>query len=169
VRSPGTHATRAGGVPHPDDAAAGPPPDGSGWLRGRGSAYCSPAPRAAVDGADVEPRLGPWDLGSWAGSRLEDLPAQDLRNWRDDPDWAGHGGESLRAVQDRVTSLLHDWHGLSGRRVASTHGSVVRAAVLIALRAPLAAAWDVDVQHSSATELHATTSGWRLVRLGCRP
>jgi broad specificity phosphatase PhoE len=167
VRSPGTVTSRAGGVPRRDEPSLGPHPDAAAWLRGRGSVHCSPARRAEVDGATVDERLGPWDLGTWSGRRLEELPASDLQAWRHDPDWAGHGGESLRAVHERAAGLLHDWHGLSGRRVASTHGAVVRAAVLTALRAPLDAAWDVDVQPSSATELHATASGWRLVRLGC--
>ncbi|HVM27902.1 MAG TPA: histidine phosphatase family protein [Mycobacteriales bacterium] len=129
--------------------------------------HCSPTRRAAVDGAQIDPRLGSWDLGSWSGGLLEDLPAADLAAWRRDPDWAAHGGESLRTLHERVGAVLRDWHGASGRRVASTHAGVVRSAVLWALQAPLAASWDVDVQPSSGTELHSTPTGWRLVRLGC--
>lgn len=154
-------------MPRDDEPALEPLPDLAGVRGRRGCVVTSPAPRARVAGADVEPRLGPWRLGGWAGRGLAELPGADLEAWRGDPDWSGHGGESLREVQARVHGLLHDWHGRDGRLVAVTHASVVRAAVTLALRAPVGSAWDVDVLPGSVTELHPTSSGWRLVRFGC--
>jgi broad specificity phosphatase PhoE len=156
-------------VPTDDDPAAGVVPPVEDWLRGAGAVVTSPARRALVPGADVDPRLRPWDLGCWAGQELAALPPADLAAWRADPDWAGHGGESLRAVAARVSALLAQWHGRQGRLVAVTHASVVRAAVLLALRAPMEAAWELDVRPGSRTQLHADRGRWRVVSVGCSP
>lgn len=120
----------------------------------------SPARRCAVPGAAVDERLRPWDLGSWAG---RDLAGLDLAGWRADPGYDAHGGESLLALCGRVAELLAEWHSRGDRLVAVTHAAVVKAAVVNALHAPAQAAWDVDVSLSSATELHATATGWRVV------
>ena len=88
--------------------------------------------------------------------------------WRADPAYNGHGGESLLAVQARVAGLLHDWRERPGRLAAVTHAAVVRAAVLHALDAPPASAWQLDVAPGSLTELHATPTGWRVVRVNDR-
>lgn len=117
-------------------------------------------------GADVDAALGPWDLGSWAGLSLAALP--DLERWRSDPSFAGHGGESLVALQQRVAGWLAGWHDRPGRWVAVTHGAVVAAAVASVLRAPPLAVWDLDVAPGSVTELHTTSDGWRVVRVNAR-
>lgn len=153
-------------MPSDDEPAVGPLPDTTGFLRGSGEVIRSPAARAHVPDAATEHRLRPWHLGDWSGRALEDLPPEQLAAWRSDADWAGHGGESLRAVSRRVTALLADWHDRDGRMVAVTHASVVRAAVLHALRAPVDAAWDLDVRPGSSTELHTTSSGWRVLTVG---
>jgi broad specificity phosphatase PhoE len=138
-------------------------------LAGRGGrVVTSPARRCRVDGADADARLGPWELGSWHGRDLADLPPDDLVTWRSHPTWSGHGGESLTALAARVASLLDAWHGLDDRLVAVTHAAVVKAAVVTALRAPVDAVWDVDVAPASVTELHPTDRGWRVTRVGAR-
>jgi broad specificity phosphatase PhoE len=114
----------------------------------------------------VEPDLGPWDLGTWTGLPLAQLP--DLGPWRSDPSWSGHGGESLVALQRRVAALLGRWRARPGRLAAVTHAGVVRAAVVHALNAPTEAAWALDIAPGSVTELHPTASGWRVVRVACR-
>lgn len=165
VRHPGTSATRAARVPA-DEPPEHPLPDVTGWLGRAGQVVTSPAARCRVAGTPVEAALRPWDLGSWTGLPLAELP--DLAAWRADPAWAGHGGESLLALQTRVGGLLDRWHERPGRWVAVTHAAVVRAAVVHVLRAPALAAWDLDVAPASLTELHTTPTGWRLVRVGCR-
>lgn len=166
MRSPGTAAARRGAVPADDEPAIGPLPDTTGFLRGTGDLARSPAVRAHAPDSAVEHRLRPWDLGDWSGRLLADLPADQLTAWRSDPDWAGHGGESLNAVSRRVAELLAEWHDREGRLVAVTHACVVRAAVLVALRAPAEAAWDLDVRPGSRTELHSSPTGWRVVTVG---
>ena len=71
-------------------------------------------------------------------------------------------------MQARVAGLLHDWRERQGRLAAVTHAAVVRAAVLHALDAPPASAWQLDVAPGSLTELHATLTGWRVVRVNDR-
>lgn len=153
-------------MPADDEPATGPLPELGGFLRGAGQVTCSPAVRARVPGAVVDPRLRPWDLGVWKGRDLAAQEPQELLAWRTDPRWAGHGGESLAAVTERVAGLLSSWHVREGRLAAVTHASVVRAAVLLALRAPVEAAWDLDVRPGSGTELHSTATGWRVVSVG---
>jgi len=134
------------------------------WLGRAGQVVTSPAARCRVPGAPVDADLGPWDLGAWAGKPLADLP--DLAEWRRDPAWAGHGGESLLDLQRRTAGFLDRWHSRPGRWAAITHAGVIRAAVTHVLRAPAAAAWDLDISPSSSTELHTTSGGWRVVHVG---
>lgn len=114
----------------------------------------------------METALRPWDLGSWTGLPLAAVP--DLAAWRSDPAYAGHGGESLLELHARVGGLLDRWHDRPGRRAAVTHAAVIRSAVLHALGAPAAAAWDLDVSPGSLTELHTTPHGWRVVCVSSR-
>ena len=147
-----------------DEAAAGPVPDLTGWLGRTGTLVTSPARRCRQAGAPVEPRLRPWDLGTWTGRPFDEL---DLSAWRSDPRFAGHGGESLVALHARAAELMADWHDRTGRLAAVTHAALIKAMVVHALRAPVQAVWDVDVRPASVTELHATSAGWRLTRLSC--
>jgi broad specificity phosphatase PhoE len=149
-----------------DEPALAPTPDVAGWLGRSGRLVTSPARRCRVPGAAVEPRLGPWDLGRWSGRPFDEL---DLAAWRSDPAYDRHGGESLIALSTRVGGLLEDWHDSPGRVAAVTHAAVVKTMVVQALRAPLDAVWDVDVAPGSLTELHATSAGWRVVRVSCAP
>lgn len=146
-----------------DEPADRPLPDLAAWLGRLGHVVTSPATRCRVPGGVIEEDLRPWDLGTWTGRRLADLP--DLVSWRDDPAWAGHGGESLLDLQHRVTGLLDRWHDRPERRAAITHASVIRAALTHVLRAPPEAAWDIDISPSSSTELHTTPRGWRVVHV----
>lgn len=154
-------------MPHDEEPAAGRLPDVTEWARGQADVVASPALRARLAGARVEPRLRPWQLGAWTGRPLAEVPAEHVARWRRDPRWAGHGGESLHQVHERVAALLEEWRSGPPRRVAVTHGSVVRCAVLLALRAPVEAAWDLDVRPGSRTELAASPQGWRVQSVGC--
>lgn len=164
VRHPGTSATGAPVMPG-DEPAVGGVPDLTQWLGRRGRIVTSPARRCAVPGAPVEPRLRPWNLGSWTGQPWQNL---DLAAWRSDPSYDGHGGESLTTLLTRASALLADWHTKTGRLAAVTHGPVIKAAVVHALQAPAEALWQLDVAPSSRTELHATEAGWRVTHVACR-
>jgi len=164
VRHPGTASTRHAVVPA-DEPAAEPLPDLNGWLGRSGTVVTSPARRCRIGCVPVDPRLRAWDLGDWTGRPLGDL---DLVSWRTDPAFAGHGGESLLALAERVRALLADWRGDSGRLAVVTHAPVIKMAVVQALHAPVETVWDLDVPPASSTELHSTPSGWRVTRVSCR-
>ena len=165
VRHAGTAATRAARLPL-DEVAEQPLPDFARWQGRTGTVLTSPALRCHVPGATIEPQLGPWDLGRWAGLSLADVP--DLPAWRTDPAYDGHGGESALALLARVAALLAGLHGREGRIVAVTHAAVIRLAVLHALGAPAEAAWQLDIAPGSLTELHVSGAGWRVARVNDR-
>lgn len=134
----------------------------SGPQRGDLDVLVSPARRCGVDGATVDPRLRPWDLGTWTGRPLNEL---DLDSWRCDPSYDEHGGESLDDLAERVYTVSTDLHQRDRPVVAVTHAAVIKLVVVQALRAPLTAVWDLDVAPASVTELHRSPTGWRVMSL----
>jgi broad specificity phosphatase PhoE len=144
-------------------------------LPARCEAISSPALRcrqtAAAAGFEqphVEPDIAECDFGSWAGRALADVSADEpeaVRAWMTDADARPHGGESLTAFVARVGGWLDRQAELDGRVVALAHGGVVKAAVVHALAAPVAAFWRVDVTPLSITELHAHDGRWTLTRV----
>ncbi len=143
----------------------------------RGDPFVSPALRArqtasALGLVDpvVEPALAEGSFGRWAGRTLADVNAADpsaVALWLASPDAAPHGGESLAAVVARVADWLAALPA-SGKTVAVTHGGVVKAAVVLALEAPLSAFWRVDVAPLSLTELARHDGRWTLARANAR-
>ena len=132
----------------------------------------SPARRARQTAAaaglvpDVDPDLGECDFASWAGLTLEDIHGSDpegLQSWFKDPEAAPHGGESLAHMVGRVQRFLGRIHGSDGTTAAFTHAGVIRAAVVLALQAPIDSFWRIDIAPLSTTELHANGDGWRVV------
>jgi broad specificity phosphatase PhoE len=145
----------------------------AGALGDRARVVVSPARRtaetaAALGLADpvVEPLLAECDFGRWAGRTLAEVHAAEpeaTAAWMADPDAAPHGGESLADVVGRVRAWLAA--APAGRTVAVTHGGVVKAAVVVALGAPLDAFWRVDVAPLSLTELSCFDGRWTLSRV----
>src|SRR3954453_12450394 len=111
------------------------------------------------------------DFGRWAGLSLQTVAEREpdaVREWMTDPDAAPHGGESLRALLERVGEWLDGQAPLGGTAVAITHGGVIKACVVIALTAPPAAFWRVDVAPLAITELHAHDGRWTVTRVNDR-
>jgi broad specificity phosphatase PhoE len=141
-------------------------------------ALCSPSLRcrqtAAAAGLrtwSVAPELAECDFGSWAGRTLADVCAADpvaAEAWMTDPTAAPHGGESLSSFMTRVGGWLDGQAQLDGRAIAVTHGGVVKAAIVHALGAPVAAFWRIDVTPLALTELHAHDGRWTVTRVNCR-
>ena len=170
VRSAATAATRRAAFPGEEPLDRGGMRTAEGLARVLGrvdTARTSPARRATMTAATagltvaVDPDLSGLESRTWAGLTLTEVAARDpngLRAWLDDPDPDG-------TLRSRVCRFLARVHELPGTTVAVTHASWVRTAVLVALDAPQAAFWRVDVAPASLTVLHRRDPGWVLGRV----
>jgi broad specificity phosphatase PhoE len=134
---------------------------------------CAPE-RACVETAalvglrpSVDQQVRDWDLGSWIGRSLTEIAAAsplDLEQWSTDPDFAGHGGESLQELSSRVTAWL-DRLEVDGqpRLVTVAPAAVVRAALLSVLNAPAATFWRLDLEPLTSVHI-SLRPGRRAVR-----
>jgi broad specificity phosphatase PhoE len=147
-------ATLAGALPHAGSVVTSP------------ALRCRQTAAAAGLAACVEPAVAECDFGDWAGRTLGEV---DIGAWMVDPDAAPHGGESLRAFAARIAAWLDGQAALGGAAAVITHAGVVKAAVVHALGAPLAAFWRVDVAPLSVTEIHAHDGRWTVTRVSAPP
>ncbi|WP_018548795.1 histidine phosphatase family protein [Streptomyces sp. LaPpAH-108] len=120
-------------------------------------------------GLDAEelPELATLDAGRWRGRTLEEVGAvepQELMRWLADPEGAPHGGESVRALCERVGAWLESAQE-DGRTLGVVEPEVVRAAVVHALALPPETFWRLDVPPLTVTELSGRAGRWNL-RLG---
>jgi broad specificity phosphatase PhoE len=117
----------------------------------------------------IDPAIGDWDHGRWAGRSLVELEREEpaaVAAWLVDPDAAPHGGESLSGLLRRVGAWLESQAGTAGV-LAVTHAAIVRAAVIHAIGAPAACFWRLDVRPLSLTVLSSRQGQWRLQRMAC--
>ena len=139
--------------------------------RGLATSLCSPALRCRADGrgggpadAAVEPALAECDFGAWAGRTLAELARDRSRGGGRVDDRPRRRARTAASRSPRSRRGSRGWLDgqarLDGRAVAITHGGVVKAAVVHALGAPLAAFWRVDCAPLSITELHAHDGRW---------
>jgi broad specificity phosphatase PhoE len=129
--------------------------------------------RAALGlGAIVDAALADIDLGDWAGRALTEVEAADpagLAAWNQDPMAAPHGGESLAALRIRVARWLDGLDVRADRVAAVTHAAILRAAIVVALDAPMAAFWRIDVAPLSIVRFQGRAGRWTLRSLEGRP
>ncbi|MFE1173886.1 histidine phosphatase family protein [Streptomyces sp. NPDC058773] len=104
-------------------------------------------------------------MGGWRGRTLAEVadaePAA-VSAWLADPDFAGHGGESLRQLCDRIADWLARLAPDAGRVLAVVEPDVVRAAAVCALRVPAEVFWRLDVRPLTVTELSGRGGRWNL-------
>ncbi|WP_067860664.1 histidine phosphatase family protein [Nocardia shimofusensis] len=112
-------------------------------------------------------RLRDLDAGRWRGAEMTALPPGELQSWLTEPAFTGHGGESVVDIVARTRRWLDDVGATGASTVAVTHPAVIRSALLVALDAPPASFWRLDVGPGSVTRLHHR-GGWT-VRLTSRP
>lgn len=103
---------------------------------------------------EQDARLRDLDTGAWRGSEMGDLAQDQLFAWLTDPEFRGHGGESVTDLVDRVRFWLAEIASAGRNTVAVTHPAVIRAAVLVVLDAPPKAFWRVDIVPATVTRLH---------------
>lgn len=119
--------------------------------------------------AVVEPALAGLDVGAWAGQSVMDIGMTDAKAataWIEDPAFAGHGGESIDMLIARIGTWLAARQATNDVMVAVTHAAVVRAAALVALDAPAASFWRIDVAPLAALTLSSDGQRWTLRELG---
>ncbi|MEV5515149.1 histidine phosphatase family protein [Streptomyces flaveolus] len=134
--------------------------------------YCSPTPRSRATGDALgyaplaQLALRECDMGRWGGLTLGEAMAREpaaVDTWLADPRSAPHGGESLLALIGRVGGWLDTRPGEDGDRiVAVAEPSVIRAALVHALKAPPATYWNLDVRPLSTTTLMGCAGRWTL-------
>jgi broad specificity phosphatase PhoE len=136
---------------------------------------CSPARSARETAAAIgiagtaDPALRDLDYGRWSGMTIGVLAAQEpdaLAAWRSDPKASPHGGESIAALFARTAAFLDGCVAAEGTLVAVTHAPVMRAAVALALAAPMESFWRIDIAPLARVRLHGDGTSWRLRSIG---
>ena len=148
------------------------PPTGCVPLAAAELRYCSPTPRSRATGEALgyaplaQLALRDCDMGRWRGSpSARRWPASPRRWTPGSPTRAPrpHGGESLLAFISRVGGWLDTRPADDGGRiVAVAEPSVVRAALVYALKAPPLTYWNVDVRPLSTVTLTGWSGRWHL-------
>jgi probable phosphoglycerate mutase len=113
----------------------------------------------AVD-VELEPRLIELDYGDWDRIPIDQVPAGEWRRWRDDPEFAPPGGESLRTVTERVVPMCEELfaHG-DDLVVAVSHVSPIKAAVCFALGVDERVSWRMQLDLASVTWIGGRPDG----------
>src|SRR5204862_6038534 len=113
------------------------------------------------------------DFGEWTGATFDSIRA--------DPRWqawstqrslsAIPGGESMRAVQQRVVAALLELNGshLHETVVLVSHGDVIRAVLLFALGMPLDFYNRIEIGQGSISTITLGAGGIRVLTLSDRP
>lgn len=141
--------------------------------------YCSPTARSRATGDAlgyaplVQPALRDCDMGRWRGFTLGEAMAREpsaVDAWLADPRSTPHGGESLLSFISRVGGWLDTRPVDDGSRiVAVAEPSVVRAALVYALKAQPSSYWNIDVRPLSTLTLAGHNGRWNLRLEGGSP
>ncbi|HEU5470549.1 MAG TPA: histidine phosphatase family protein [Actinophytocola sp.] len=138
-----------------------------------GPAVCCRQTAAALGLAPrLEARLRECDYGRWRGrtlAELSDTEPDAVREWLTDPTATPHGGESTMDVLARVGGWLDELPSGRQRIAAVTHPSVIRAAIVHAIRATPESFWRIDIAPLSHTVLSGGSATWTLRSLGRVP
>jgi len=134
--------------------------------------YCSPTPRSRATGDAlgyaplVQLALRDCDMGRWRGLTLGEAMAREPESvdaWLADPLSTPHDGESLLTFTFRVGGWLDTRPvGGAGRIVAVAEPSVIRAALVYALKAPPSTYWSIDVRPLSTITVTGRAGRWNL-------
>jgi broad specificity phosphatase PhoE len=162
------HTAFPGDEPLPATGTAGPLPRIHRALSGPELRCQQTAAMLGLE-PETDERLRECDYGTWRGRTLEELTDTEpdaVQAWLGDPAAAPHGGESIVDLMARVGAWLDELSGTRGRIGAVTHPSVVRAALVHAIRATPESFWRIDIAPLTRTSLAGGQSTWSLVGLG---
>lgn len=133
--------------------------------------YCSPTQRSRATGDVlgyaplVQLALRDCDMGRWRGFTLGEAMAREpqaVDTWLADPRSTPHGGESLLTFIARVGGWLDTRPPVEGTIVAVAEPSVIRAALVYALKAPPPTYWNLDVRPLSTATVAGRAGRWTL-------
>lgn len=130
---------------------------------------CSPLRRTRETAAiitregpvDIDERWIELDYGALEGTPVVEVPEDTWRRWRNDPDFAPEGGETLRALGQRVEEACDELlpAALDRDVIVVTHVSPVKAAVVWALGVGDDVTWRTYVAPGSITRIAARRFG----------
>lgn len=119
----------------------------------------------------VEPTLNDIDFGRWSGRTLDSVLAEEpgsYQKWISDPYWACEGGVSIASLCERVArwlSELNERTDHDGRVVVVAQSSIIRAAIVYTLNAPLVSFWRIDVSPFDTVCLSGRSGRWNLTAI----
>ncbi len=117
----------------------------------------------------VASELRDCDYGQWRGRKMEEVQADDpegLVAWLTVPNSIPHGGESIESLIGRVGKWLDEQTDVK-HTIAVTHPSVIRAAIVYALRLPAQSFWRFDISPVTLTDLRFSRDVWTVRCCGC--
>jgi broad specificity phosphatase PhoE len=155
--------------------------------RKRATAFAAQLPRAAQSWTSPElrtrqtaealglsaaplPVLRDCDYGSWTGHNFDDVLAREaaaVSNWLRDPAAKPPGGESMLSLMQRVAGWLDGENGRTGPSIVVTHATIIRAAIVHAIKAGPESFWRIDIAPLSVTQLSGKDGRWNLTCAGC--
>lgn len=110
------------------------------------------------------------DYGAWKGQTLEALLAREpkaVEAWLRDPAATPHGGESILSLMERVAQWLDGEKAMNRPTILVTHATIIRAAIIHAIKAPPESFWRIDIAPLSITRLSGREGRWNLACSGC--
>ena len=107
--------------------------------------------RAVSPDVTVDDRFVELDYGDWDGLRMDDVPADQWRAWRDDPHLRPPNGETLAELDARVRPALAELAEVArtGHVVVVSHVSPIKSAVTWALGAGPEMTWRMSLDRAS--------------------
>jgi broad specificity phosphatase PhoE len=116
------------------------------------------------------PALCDCNYGSWTGHNFDDVLAREaaaVSNWLRDPAAKPPGGESMLSLMQRVAGWLDGENGRTGLSIVVTHATIIRAAIVHAIKAGPESFWRIDIAPLSVTQLSGKDGRWNLTCAGC--
>jgi broad specificity phosphatase PhoE len=110
------------------------------------------------------------DYGAWKGQTFDAVLTREPKSmeaWLRDPAATPHGGEALLSLMERVAHWLEAEKAGNGQAILVTHATIIRAAVIHALKAAPDSFWRIDIAPLSITRLSGRDGRWNLTCTGC--